>query len=62
MKRRFTLLAALSVLQLTSVPAAWALPDQTLADYSLGRTLEGVEIKKGIMRGRVVVIEYWGTR
>ena len=36
--------------------------DQTLADFKVGKTVRGDEVKKEDLEGRVVVFEYWGTR
>lgn len=49
------------------IAAGLALPivhaaDQTLDDFKIGKTVRGDEVKEKELEGRVVVIEYWGTR
>jgi hypothetical protein len=39
-----------------------ALPDAQLGDWKIGQTLRGDEVKAEDLEGKVVVIEYWGTR
>jgi hypothetical protein len=38
------------------------LPDAKLADWKIGDTLRGDDVKADDIEGKVVVIEYWGTR
>jgi len=38
------------------------LPDQSLSDYRIGSAVRGKELKPEELEGKVVVIEYWGTR
>lgn len=38
------------------------LPDQSLSDYRIGSAVRGEERKLEELEGKVVVIEYWGTR
>jgi hypothetical protein len=54
-----TVLAAMSI---PSLRAAEGLPDQSLSDYKIGETVLGDEVKEEDLAGKVVVIEYWGTR
>ncbi|NNC88633.1 MAG: hypothetical protein HKN82_09270 [Akkermansiaceae bacterium] len=64
MKRTIGITAA-ALAALLAIPAARAaddLPDQSLSDYKVGETLLGDEVKEKDLEGRVVVIEYWGTR
>ena len=64
MIRRKTALAAgiTAALAISSGWAADGLPDQTLDDYKIGETLLGDELNEKDLAGKVVVIEYWGTR
>lgn len=50
--------AALSLPTLTA--ADDNLPDIKLDDWTIGETLRGDEVKKEDLKGKVVVIEYWG--
>ena len=36
--------------------------EHTLSEFSLGEHLSGPEVKLDKLEGKVVVIEYWGTR
>ena len=38
------------------------LPDNTLSEFKFGETLFGDEVKADDLEGKVVAIEYWGTR
>ncbi len=46
----------------------FALPDlsrgaeHTLSEFQLGENISGTEVKLDKLEGKVVVIEYWGTR
>ena len=55
-------MVATAALSLQSLWAADALPDQSLSDYKIGETILGDEVKEEDLAGKVVVIEYWGTR
>lgn len=57
-----TLAAAAAVAFALPTLQAADLPDQSLSDYKIGKTLRGDEVKSDDLEGRVVVIEYWGTR
>lgn len=36
--------------------------EHTLSEFNLGEHLSGPEVKLDKLEGKVVVIEYWGTR
>lgn len=38
------------------------LPDHKLSEWSLGTTIQGEAYTQEDLEGKVVVIEYWGTR
>ena len=64
MKVKFAKLAVAAVTATAfAIPllSAADLPDQTLDDYKIGKTLVG-EVDDDNLEGKVVVIEYWGTR
>ncbi len=42
-------------------PAEEKLPEFTLTDLKLGTTLRGDEVKAEDLKGKVVVVEYWGV-
>jgi hypothetical protein len=39
-----------------------AVPDHSLSDFSLGEHVSGEETDLSKLDGKVVAIEYWGTR
>ena len=36
--------------------------EHTLSEFQLGENISGTEVKLDKLEGKVVVIEYWGTR
>lgn len=55
---RSTLVAAALTLP---VPAEEKQPEFKLADLKIGTTLRGDEVKAENLKGKVVVVEYWGV-
>ncbi len=39
-----------------------SLPDNTLSEWSFGEAITGDTVVPKELKGKVVVIEYWGTR
>ena len=39
-----------------------AVPDHTLSDFTLGDHVSGDKVNLSKLEGKVVTIEYWGTR
>lgn len=67
MKRNFLLpIIGAGIVSALLAPLAGAadeeLPDHKLKEWSLGEHLSGPEVKMDDLDGKVVVIEYWGTR
>lgn len=46
----------------TSVAQDGAVPDHSLSEFKLGEHVTGNEVDLTKQDGKVVVIEYWGTR
>jgi hypothetical protein len=59
-------LGAATCLLLTTLSAAAkddaAVPDHKLSEFTLGDHVSGPEVDLSKQKGKVVVIEYWGTR
>ena len=47
---------------LTALPAKAADAEHSLSDFKLGDHVSGEERKLSKLKGKVVVLEYWGTR
>ncbi|NCG27336.1 MAG: hypothetical protein GWP42_07325 [Verrucomicrobiales bacterium] len=47
---------------LTASPAKAADSEHSLSDFKLGDHVSGEERKLSKLKGKVVVLEYWGTR
>ena len=39
-----------------------SVPDHSLSDFELGDHVSGNKVKLSDLKGKVTVIEYWGTR
>jgi hypothetical protein len=46
----------------TASPATAADAEHSLSDFKLGDHVSGEERKLSKLKGKVVVLEYWGTR
>ena len=57
-----TFVIAIAVGALASAGRAQDLPDHKLSEWRLGNTISGEKPDLSKMEGKVVAIEYWGTR
>ncbi len=58
-------LGAATCILLTTLSAAAkddAVPDHNLSEFTLGDHVSGTKVDLSEQEGKVVVIEYWGTR
>ncbi len=54
--------AAAALAFAASLGVVMAVPDAKLSDFKLGEHVAGEETNLDRLRGKVVAIEYWGTR
>ena len=57
-----TLVAAIACITTWRVSADDELPDHNLSEWRAGETLVGTSVDLKKTEGKVVAIEYWGTR
>ena len=63
MKRKLLFgLGATFCLAFAAIAQDAAVPDATLSDFKLGDHVSGDKVKLSGLKGKVVAIEYWGTR